>query len=340
MSYRVFINIGLRQDWIIERLMTDISRELMSRGIEVSVGFVEDYRNEEVVFNARFLYPHYFEAAKVNSLFVTHVDDLLKEAEISTFFESFESFVCMSPDSALHLVDLGLSPSRVVGIELPHRIDAIRPLKFSVFSAFYPDKRKNEEWIIDYFKRCDPRFHDLCVIKFLGDGWHGVLSSLSEIGISTEMYDYKRTLPGEYKLLREVLSQSDYMLYTGFDGGAMCVYDGVAEGLSLIISDVCYHKDLGVGEKLFSDKKQFYQLMDECSQEKLKMIELMKSRSIEKYVDKLLEHWGSFLENDNSPMNNEVNKLNESNLLKRRSRYFRLTPMRLMSGIKRLLIKV
>jgi hypothetical protein len=172
---------------------------------------------------------------------------------------------------------------------------SIRPLKFAVFSARYEDGRKNEDWILPYLKQLPQDLRDGVIICLFGYNWETFCGELAKIGASYELYRYDRSLPGEYDFQKEILAGANYLLYPGFDGGAMCVYDAISAGVSLIVSEVSYHKNLMPNAKTFTTKDEFYKRMDEALLEYSERIKVMEERSISKYVDNLFNHWQTII---------------------------------------------
>ena len=129
----VFIVEPENQGWIIERLMRDIAAELASRGIQTRIGKGNQYGGEDVIFNSRYLVALSETRARVNSLFITHVDDRMKEQELRASFGRFNSFVCMSPHDAGFVAALKGDSVGITGIELPARDLAVRPIRIAFF---------------------------------------------------------------------------------------------------------------------------------------------------------------------------------------------------------------
>ncbi|HCD17679.1 MAG TPA: hypothetical protein DEQ83_08560, partial [Rhodobiaceae bacterium] len=109
---RVFIVEPFNSGWIIEKLMRDIRDELHARGHGVRIGPPEHYQGEEIYFNSRYLYAAPQPEARVNSVFVTHIDDHGKESEIRRDFAKFDSFVCLSPQESGILRAMGCPPEK------------------------------------------------------------------------------------------------------------------------------------------------------------------------------------------------------------------------------------
>lgn len=291
----VYIVEPVDQGWIIERLMRDIATELNSRGISARIGGSDKYAGEEVIFNSRFLVPLSDRRANVNSLFITHVDDKIKEKQLQACLKCFNSFVCMSPQDADFIAALNGGRSGVAGIALPTRDIKVRPIRLAMFSACYDDGRKNEQWIFDYFQNKHAAYKHRFVFCFMGWGWEKFSASLSALDMNYEIYRYSRFTPGEYELYKEALPTMDALIYLGFDGGAMSVYDGLNAGVEIIASNISYHQDLGHAVKLFNDREGFFRELDRLHDEHMGRYEVLQSRSIGAYTNQLVAHWNALV---------------------------------------------
>jgi hypothetical protein len=293
--HSVYIVEPIDQGWIIERLMRDIAAELSNRGILTRIGASDKYSGEDVIFNSRFLVPLSDARAKVNSLFITHVDDKIKEMQLKVSLKGFNSFVCMSPQDADFLAALNGSRSGVTGIELATRDLKVRPMRLAMFSACYEDGRKNEQWITDYFQDKPAAYKQNFVFCFMGWGWEKFCATLGELEMNYEVYRYSRFMPGEYDHYKEVLATMDTLIYLGFDGGAMSVYDGISAGIEVIASNISYHRDLGDSVMLFDDRSGFFRELCRLHARATARKEALQRRSIVAYTDHLVAHWESLL---------------------------------------------
>lgn len=279
------------QGWIIERLMRDISVELNKRSVATRFGPAGDYGGEDVIFNSRYLIPFVDRRARVNSLFITHVDDMMKEFELRSRAGQFNSLVCMSAQEADFVAGLVGDRTGVVGIELPARDLTVAPVRLTLFTACYEDGRKNEKWILDYFETKDREYKDNFVICLMGWGWESFCATLGQMEMNYEIYRYSRFTPGEYGMYKTTLSSMDYLAYLGFDGGAMCVYDAVAVGVSVIATDISYHRGLGESVSLVADQQGFAEQMDQLHARNLGRKTALNARSVVGYANRLLAHW-------------------------------------------------
>lgn len=331
----VFIVEPANQGWIIERLMRDVLRELEARGVKARIGKGAAYCGEEVILNARFLTAFSDERARINSLFITHVDDRIKELELKAAFARFNSFVCMSPQDADYVTGLKGDRRGVVGIELPTRALNVRPIRLALFSARYEDGRKNEQWIIDYFRDKSREERNAFTFCFLGWGWEGFCAQLAEMEMNYEIYRYSRFTPGEYELYKAVLPTVDVLIYLGFDGGAMSVYDAISAGINVLASNVSYHRGLGDSVVLFDDRDGFFREMDHLQERHARQLSILNQRSITTYTDRLLGHWGSLLEPDMAAQPMPAGTIERQELATFRASYKPVSVGRIRSGLIR-----
>jgi hypothetical protein len=283
------------QGWIIERLMRDIAGELNARGIATSIGLGGGYNGEQVILNSRYLIALHDSRAAVTSLFITHVDDRVKEFELRSMLDRFDSFVCLSPHDAEFIAALKGDRCGVVGIELPARDLVVRPIRVAFFSAHYPDGRKNEQWIVDCFRDRPPQQRAAFIFCFMGWGWESFCEQLADLEMNYEIYRYSRFFPGEYQLYKDVLKSADVLIYPGFDGGAMSVYDAISAGIDVLASDISYHRGLGDAVSLFADREQFNAHIDRLLGKYEARVSALRNRSVKAYVDRLLDHWSAVM---------------------------------------------
>lgn len=322
--------------WIIEKLMRDIARELESRGINVNIGPDHAYSGEDVYFHSRYLYSKSNSEAKINSLFVTHFDDVGKELELKSKFDKFNSFVCMSASDSSAIKGMGCDSGKAIGINLPHRGGAISPLRFSVFTAFYGDGRKNEKWLHEYFAN-NPQYCRDVVITFLGADWHNFITELRDINVSTEWFNYSRGMNSEYELQKNELNKSDYLVYMGFDGGAMCLYDGAFANVNLIFPRDGYHIGYPNDQYFFDDKEGFFEVLNKIFERNKARINFLQNRHITNYVDQLTMHWDNILTSSSYVIDVVGNDENLYELKKRRETYHALSLKRVLSTFYRLI---
>ena len=287
----VFIVEPFNEGWIIEMLVRDIASQMRRLGIKVRIGPQESYDNETVAFHTRGYYFQPVVNAVLNSVLMTHMDDVYKEQEMLSIARKADSIVCMSEHNAEIMWSMGASPEKVIGNSLPHRGGTVRRPRVGIFSARYSDGRKNESWLINYFKKTPVDHRNKIIICLIGYDWESFGADLAKLGISFEIYRYDRGLPGEYERQKDIVAGLDKLLYIGFDGGSMSIYDGMHANVDMIFSDQCYHRELDKGMLLFSNEDEFFGLIDGVVFDVMSREEALAARSIDTYTSKLLTHW-------------------------------------------------
>ncbi|WP_282125710.1 hypothetical protein [Marinifilum flexuosum] len=327
-----FISIaGMDPGWIVGKIAEDIKKGIESRGFLCNYGSPNEYQGEDVCYHMGWAYAKPQESAKVNSVFVTHIDDRFKESLIYSMRDKFDSFICMSYEDKCFLEELGFDKSKVFGFSLPVRNDYIAPLSIGIFSAYYKDGRKNERWLLEYCKNnsnCS-----LVNFVFIGPDWSDYVKQLSKFNCSFEWHNTSRQLPFEYKFQQNKLSTLDYYFYMGMDGGAMGTYDAYAYGIPLVITDDGFHKTIPHVEFSFETYDDFEKSLNNIISRQSDKYEFFANYSPDKYVGKILEVW------ENGKDSNIDNIICENVLEKRRANYFSPTIRRFLGSIKRKLYK-
>jgi hypothetical protein len=291
----VFIVEPFNVGWIIENLMRDIAHEMETLGIRVRIGPQEQFKNEMVAIHTRGYYFKAIPNCTLNSVFMTHIDDVFKEKEMLIVANEADSLVCLSEHSAEIMRGLGVGSKKVIGNSLPHRGGVVRRPRIGIFSERYSDGRKNEEWLIDFYKKTPLEHRTKFIFCFIGYGWESLGVRLAELGACFEIYRYDRSMPGEYESQKDLVATLDKLMYMGFDGGSMSIYDGMHANVDLIFPDNCYHRDFDEGVTLFSNKNEFFEVLDKIADGVASKEEAMHSRSVKAYTQNLLKHWNSLL---------------------------------------------
>lgn len=327
----LFINTTAASNWIFKIIAEDICREAKKLGLICRLGKLDEYQGEDIVYHMWWRLAVPVKCAKLNSVFVTHTDDALKEHDLKSMKDSFDSFVCMSPEDAKFLCDLGYDPSKVVGIDLPARNTYIRPLSVGIFSACYPDGRKNEQWIIDYCETDENA--KLLNFVFIGTGWYRILQRLEELSISFEWHNVPRSLPYEYQFQQDVLKNVDYYMYVGMDGGAMGTLDAYAMGCRLIVTYDGFHQTIPNIDYAFDTKEGFIQQMKSIARKQRDKIDFYGQRTSENYVKRLVKVWNGDEIEPEAPVN-KFKSSYTSVIDKRRKNYFKSNYGRILTFVK------
>lgn len=321
----IFINTTGCNDWILSIIAKDIEKYLTADGYECHTGMYDEYNEEDIAYHMWWRTAMPYKKAKHNSIFITHTDDALKEYDLMKIKDSFDSFITMSDEDESFLKGLGFDTSRVFGVNLPVRNNYVRPLSISIFSNCYSDYRKNENWLLDFCSN-SPYSHYLNYV-FIGNGWGKVVEKLAEYSCSFEWHCASRKLPYEYMFQQIKLSNADYYIYMGMDGGAMGTYDAYAMGLPLCVSEDGYHKGLPNVERFFKDKQQFLDHMTDIAKKQKQKYDFFEDNSVHNYVCRLISIWnGNYLSNNLGDNNSVV-------VEKRRDNYFNISFNRIIQWV-------
>lgn len=279
---RLFINTtGCSPDWIMGKIANDLKSAADKNGIPCRTGRIEDYEGEEICYHLMHDVAIPFPEAKHNSVFYTHLNDKLKEHFFKDLIGKFDSYICMSPEDAQFMIELGFDKNKVFGKVLPVRNTYVKPISIGIFSACYIDGRKNEQWLIDFCKdNEDARFVNFV---FIGKGWGRVVEALAQYGCSSEWHNVSRSLPYEYQFQQNKLASLNYYMYMGMDGGAMGSYDAYAQDVPLCITWDGFHKALPHIDYVFDNKKTFFEQMSIITSLQRERFEFFSNNNIENY---------------------------------------------------------
>ena len=331
MNKRVYISLAdVSPGWIIGKMSEDLQYFLEKKGFQCRYGAPQDYQDEEICHHMGWAYAKPKGKADINSLFITHIDDQLKENLLISLKDQFDYFITMSREDKDFLVALGFEEHKTFGLALPTRNQYVKPLNIGMFSACYKDGRKNENWILKFVEQ-DPNV-DCLNFVFIGPRWGNFVEQLANKNISFEWHCASQTLPFEYQFQQYKLQALDYYLYLGMDGGAMGSYDAYAYGNRLLITDNCYHKNMPFIDQPISNYSDFKAAISEIAYRQKQKLEFFKTNNIENYVDKIISIWHNTFGDRSKTQSKDV-------LIKRRSYYFPVTLWRLLGSVKRSLNK-
>lgn len=314
----IYVNTTGCNNWILKIIADDIVRELSALGYKVRKGLFEDYKGEDIAYHMWWRVAVPYKEASVNSVFITHTDDAMKEQDLHRMKGQFDSYITMSDEDAMFLRDLGYDKDKVIGLNLAVRNTYIKPVSLGIFSSCYTDNRKNENWLLEYCQKHDVA--KLANFVFVGQGWGVFAEKLSSLGCSFEWHCVSRDLPHEYFFQQLKLSNLDFYLYMGMDGGAMGTYDAYAMGAALCVSDDGYHKAIPDIEYKFETKEQYFDALDNILLKHKRKLDFYAENSVSNYVKKLSQIWEGCYEGTNNHNTSESSF--KTVVEKRRSNYF------------------
>lgn len=330
---RIFINMyQYSNDWIMGKIAYDIMETSNKLGYECRCGKFEDYNGEDICYHLAYPQAVPMPNAKHNSVFYTHLNNTLKERNFVGMKDLFDSFICMSPEDAEYLIELGFNPNKVFGMTLPVRNTYIRPISIGIFSACYPDGRKNEAWLVDFCRKNE----DARLVNwvFVGPGWGDVVKELESLYCTSEWHNVSRKMPYEYQFQQNMLANLNYYIYMGMDGGAMGTYDAYAQDVPLCVTFDGFHKSIPDLDYVFDNKESFMEQLGLVVAKHARRLGFFRTHTSENYVKWILDVWqGKFTD----PISEHDKKcLNYRNVLeKKREQYYKID----FSSIKNILDK-
>lgn len=326
---RIFINVyNYKNDWIMGKIAEDIQKNATLMGYECHCGGIDNYDGEEICYHLNYALAVPIPQARHNSIFYTHLNHKLSEKNLLETKGKFDSYVCMSPEDAQFLIELGFDQSKVYGKTLPVRNTYIRPISIGIFSACYPDGRKNEQWLIDF---CSiNKDTKLVNFVFIGKGWGHVVEELEKMGVSFEWHNVSRQLPYEYQYQQNLLPNLNYYIYMGMDGGAMGTYDAYAQDVPLCVTYDGFHKSIMEIDYSFDDREGFFQQMNIIISKQRKRIDFFLEHDAGKYVSWIINVWEGAL--PELIDDREAKCLSFNNVLeKKRKQYYKINITRLIN---------
>lgn len=331
----IFINTHtFSNDWIMGKIAQDIQREAIQLGYKCRCGDIEDYEGEEICYHFSYSMSVPFPKAKHNSLFFTHINYKLMEDHLCSLKNDFDSYICMSPEDVQYLIELGFAKEKVFGKVLPVRNTYIKPLSIGIFSACYPDGRKNEKWIIDYCQE-NPNSKYINFV-FIGPGWSNVVNKLAEIGCSFEWHNVSRQMPYEYQFQQNKLVSLNYYIYLGMDGGAMGTYDAYAQDIPLCVTFDGFHKAIPDLDYVFDNRETFFEEFNKIVAKQYRRIDFFRTNTPLNYVKWLIGVWNG---TEKTLLSQKDIKCISYNSVseKKRSQYYKLnlSQIRIVFSVKR-----
>lgn len=288
---RIFIaEYNYDSGWIIGKMTADMVAYLKGMGYQCRVGQLSDYQGEEIVYHLNYHRAKPLPGAKHNSVYYTHSVNVEYEFDLEVLKGKFDSYICMSPEDAQYLIELGFDPNKVYGRSLPIRNPYVKPLTIGIFSACYDYYTvKNEHWLVEYCRNNpNAKFIDWV---FIGFGWSKITPALEEMKQSFEWHNIARNMPYEYRFQQEKLASLNYYIYMGMDGGAMGSYDAYSMDVPLCVTFDGFHKSIPDVDYTFDDKESFFAQLDSIVNKHVRRLNFFNTHTPENYAKWALDIW-------------------------------------------------
>lgn len=273
------------QGWILRKFADRLCENLMSLGVDVSIGVHTDPTadiNHHVQFGICI-------PEKQDTIMVSHVDceywlDILKIQ-----LQTAKLAICMSKETVDRLTMLGIPRQKLCYVSPAHD-HAVKPKKYviGITHRNHGDFRNRETTVLDIFSVLNPKFF---ILKIMGDGWDDIVTHMEKMGFEVEyypMFDYQR--------YQEMIPELDYYMFFGNDEGSMGFLDALAAGVETIVTPQGFHMDLKDGITYpCKTVKEFAEALLELQRKRERLIKLVEPLTWENYAKKHIEIWECLL---------------------------------------------
>lgn len=231
------VNIICKEDvhsWILGKFALKMQECMRELGIECTISKFPD-NNADVNHNIVY---YEFDGIhrNIDTVMITHIDELEKFEFIKNNIESMSMGICMSNQMTHWLSRMRIDKTKLCYVDPAHDGCAmIKKYVVGIASRVYSDGRKREFFFNKFATDLDPRFFEF---KFMGGGWEKQVQALKQKGFSVVYFD--RFIREEYY---KFIQSLDYYLYTGTDEGQMGFVDAAAAGVPSIVTPQGYHLD-------------------------------------------------------------------------------------------------
>jgi hypothetical protein len=282
--------------WILGKFALKMQENLLKLGIEVDIDNVPDKKAD---INHHIIYYNYSGIRNsIDTLMITHIDDISKMKMLQKQLESAQMGICLSNETMIKLSNLGIPRDKLCFINPAHDgIITPRPKVIGITCRVQPDGRKREYFLNRLAKDISPMSFSF---KIMGDGWDEQVSELKNHGFKVEYTDY--FLYEEYiKLIPNI----DYFLYMGQDEGQMGFIDALAAGIETIVTPQGYHLDAPNGITYpFNKYEELLSIFKILENKRMNLINSVSTWNWFNYSKKHLEIWDYLIKKDGKGLDN------------------------------------
>jgi hypothetical protein len=220
--------------WILGKFALKLQENLIKLGISADIAKVPEQKadiNHHIIY-----YTYNGKKTSIDTLMVTHIDNIEKLELLKSQIKVASLFICMSSDTMNWLARMGIDKNKLCYINPAHDQQVkIKKYIIGITSRVQADGRKREKFIDNLAEDLDPRYF---TFRFMGDSWDSQVSNLRRNGFEVDYIDH--FVREEYFKL---INSLDYYLYMGLDEGQMGFIDAVAAGIKTIVTPQGYHLD-------------------------------------------------------------------------------------------------
>jgi hypothetical protein len=271
-------------EWILGKFARRLCEELLKLGVDADISNHPDPLGD---INHHIIYAGYDirKATAIDTLMITHIDDIRKLDMLSSQMKVAKAGICMSRSLMNELVSGGLPPDKLLYINPAHD-GVIKPRKIviGITSKVQPDGCKREHLVEQLFNHISP---DLFSLSVMGAGWRPMMERIREKGFTVhyaEQFDYEGYI--------ELVPSFDYYLYTGQDEGSMGFIDALAAGVKTIVTPQGYHLDAPGGiVHAFNEESELIAIFKRIEEQKKSLVNAVAGWTWKDYAIKHVELW-------------------------------------------------
>ncbi|MDF2187457.1 hypothetical protein [Paraflavitalea sp. CAU 1676] len=270
--------------WILGKFARRLREELLNLGVEADIGSEPDPKAD---INHHIIYLGYDEAkaTAVDTLMITHIDDIRKLNLLTSQLKVAKAGICMSAPIMNELASAGLPADRILYISPAHD-GVIKPRKIviGITSKVQPDGCKREYLVEQLFDHISP---DVFSLSIMGAGWDSIVDRIRRKGFEVVYHD-----EFEYDTYTKLVPTFDYYLYTGQDEGSMGFIDALAAGVKTVVTPQGYHLDAPGGiVHAFNEIEELRAIFDRIQAEKQALLDAVKTWNWRDHAIKHMEVW-------------------------------------------------
>lgn len=269
--------------WILGKFALKMHENLKLMGIESDIAKTPDLTAD---INHHIIYIDYNGSkSTIDTLMVTHIDNIEKKNQLSGQLNSAEMGICMSRESVNILTTLGLPRGKICYVNPAHDgIIVPRKLIIGITCRVQEDGRKREFFL-------NKLAHDISpsqfAFKIMGDGWNTQVEYLRKKGYSVDYTNH--FIYDEYIKLIPAL---DFYLYMGQDEGQMGFIDALAAGVETIVTPQGYHLDAQDGISYpFNTYEELRDILQSIAAKREKLFNSVSTWNWSDYTKKHVEIW-------------------------------------------------
>lgn len=278
--------------WILGKFARRLHEELLKLGVNVDI---DDKIDPSADINHHIIYLGYDERqnhSSIDTLMVTHVDNLRKLDIVKRQLQVAKMGICMSKPTADELATAGIPPEKLNYINAAHD-GVITPKKFNmgITSKVQPDGCKREGMLLSLCERVSPEDFRFTI---MGMGWDDIIDTIRKRGFEVKYYN-----DFNYDEYVKLIPTLDYYLYFGQDEGSMGFIDALAAGVKTIVTPQGYHLDAPGGiTHPFNEIHELVEIFNSLAAERRTLINSVATWTWKDYAIKHVEVWEHLLHPD------------------------------------------